>query len=98
MADLSNLIRKQNQYKNLLTNVTSIANNISNVDDLSQISGLLVDAYTINDLSADNGNLKNLDSRLEEIRSFLLNTIIPSIKTKLKNLEKDIEQEVSENG
>jgi len=98
MADLSTLIKKKKQYKNLLEAVGSLVSGISNINNLDLASTNISNIYTLNDTSADNGKIKNIDSDLESIKEKLSNIIMPAIKSKIRSIEQEIEQEESNNG
>ncbi len=94
MADLNTLYSEKNQYLNLKTQVSNLANSLKiSGDTLPLASSAIAKSYLIDELSADNGAIDTLYNDLIERSNFLNSTVISAIDGEITRIDQEIEAE-----
>ncbi len=94
MADLNTLYSEKNQYLNLKTQVSNLANSLkTSGDTLPPASSAIAKSYLIDGLSADNGAIDSLYKDLIERSNFLNSTVISAIDGEITRVDQEIEAE-----
>ena len=91
---VASLTRKLNEYQNYKTEVEGLITNLTKViSPLKLAKDKLETIYTYDDYVADGQKLSKLYSKLKDELANLENNILPSIKSKIKNIVSEIEME-----
>ncbi len=100
MISIDDLYAQKRKYVNLREKVTNTRNDLkSAIDKISGVSDKIINGYSVDDVSADNGRLKKIENEIRDMHDNLSNVILPNINSKIKKLESDIEiAESLENG
>ena len=95
--NLTSLYRRLSEYQNFRSEVEGLIASLKNaVDPLSLACSSLDNTYLYDDVVADNGRLKNINKRLDNVISSLENNIIPAIDRKIRRLESSIDDLIAE--
>ncbi len=96
MASSSELRRKRNQYYTLLSNTNSVYNYVAQSYNEIENAAKIGEHFSINDDSADGGEIKSVQGELENVKNYLNGTIIPEINNKINSLTREIAQAEAE--
>lgn len=95
--NLTSLYRRLSEFQSFRSEVEGlIASLKSAVDPLSLACSSLNNTYLYDDVVADNGRLKNINKRLDNVISSLENNIIPAIDRKISRIESSIDDLIAE--
>lgn len=92
MISIDDLYAQKRKYVNLKEKVTETGNDLkAAIDKISSVSDKIINGYSVNDVSADNGRLKKIEKEICDMHDNLSNVILPNINSRIKKLENDIE-------
>lgn len=95
--NLTSLYRRLSEFQSFRSEVEGLIASLKNaVDPLSLAFSSLNNTYLYDDVVADNGRLKNINKRLDNVISSLENSIIPAIDRKISRIESSIDDLIAE--
>lgn len=95
--NLTSLYRRLSEFQSFRSEVEGLIASLKNaVDPLRLACSSLDNTYLYDDVVADNGKLKNINKRLDNVISSLENSIIPAIDRKISRIESSIDDLIAE--
>lgn len=95
--NLTSLYRRLSEFQSFRSEVEGLIASLKNaVDPLNLACSSLNNTYLYDDVVADNGRLKNINKRLDNVISSLENNIIPAIDRKISRIESSIDDLIAE--
>lgn len=75
---------KDNLNNSVIPSLNGIKSTLDNADEL------MGNAYVLNGSGADNGSISNNSSKVEDVKNYISNNVIPAINNKIRDLRNTI--------
>lgn len=99
MSDIDELYSQKREYSSLRDNVLLTRNYLNkSIDKLNLVSSKVVDGYSIDGISGDDGYLLSTQEKIQSLYSYLNNTVLPSIDKTIRQINEEIETAEMANG